>query len=308
MNQEQTTDNHSAKFAFLYMLSLVALVLTSLSVGMVIFQIINKYIPDMIGRFGESFSSGQLRFAIAALIVAAPIFFLTSQQIYKNLFKGVLAKDSGVRKWLTYFILLVSSVIILGWFIGLINNYLEGELTIKFILKTFTAMGISAIAFTFYLYDIQRNNIVGRKDNIIRTYFYGALIIIIATFVSALLIVESPQQARDHKLDNAILEDFNIIADGLNNYYDKNQKLPATLEELESEVLFVTEENFKDLETNQVYEYKVIGDGEYQLCAIFRTSNVDGQDVNDRFYPRGGWPHEAGKQCIGQNIDKNFIK
>ena len=144
MTQEQKTNNHSARFAFLYMLSLVALVLTSLSTGMVIFQIINKYIPDPIGRFGEDFSSDVLRFAIAALIVAAPLFFLTSRQIYKNLFKGVLAKDAGVRKWLTYLILLVSSLIILGWFIGLINNYLGGELTIKFILKAITAMGISA--------------------------------------------------------------------------------------------------------------------------------------------------------------------
>jgi len=135
------------------MLSLVALVFTSLSVGMVTFQIINRYIPDSIGRFGEGFSSDILRFAIAALIVATPLFFLISRQIYKNLFKGILAKEAGVRKWLTYFILLISSLIILGWLIGLINNYLGGELTLKFILKAIAAVIISAIAFTFYLYD-----------------------------------------------------------------------------------------------------------------------------------------------------------
>ena len=307
MDQEQETNNHSAKFAFLYMLSLVALVLTSLSTGMVIFQIINKYISDPIGRFGESFSSDALRFAIATLIVAVPLFFLTSRQIYKDLFKGVLAKDSGVRKWLTYFILLVSSVIILGWFIGLINNYLGGELTIKFVLKAITAMGISIIVFTFYLHDIRRDKVVGQKDNVIKMYFYGSLIIIIAVFASALLIVESPQQARDRKLDNAVLEDFNTISNGLNNYYSENQKLPATLEELKSEVLFVAEENLKDPETGQAYKYEVIGDKKYQLCAIFRTSNVDNQDVSNRFYNEK-WPHKAGTQCIDQNIEKDIIR
>lgn len=307
MTQEQKTSDHSAKFAFLYMLSLVALVLTSLSIGMVIFQIINKYILDPIGRFGQSFSSDLLRFAIAALIMAAPLFFLTSRQIYKNLFKGVLAKDAGVRKWLTYFILLVSSLIILSWFIGLINNYLGGELTIKFILKAITAMGISAIVFTFYFHDIRRDKVVGQKDNVIKMYFYGSLIIIIAVFASALLIVESPQQARDRKLDNAVLEDFNTISNGLNNYYRGNQKLPVTLEELKSEVLFVTEENFKDPDTGQVYEYEVIGDKKYQLCAVFRTSNVDDQDFSNRFY-REEWSHKTGRQCINQSIEQKEYK
>jgi len=303
MIQEQETNKHSAKFAFFYVLSLVTLIFTSLSTGMVVFQIINKYIPDPIGRFGESFSSDLLRFAIAALIVAVPIFFLTSRQIYKNLFKGILAKDSGVRKSLTYLILLVSSFIVMGWFIALINNYLGGELTIKFILKAIASVVISAIAFTFYLYDIRRDKVIGQKDNVIRMYFYGSLIIIIAVFVSALLIVESPKEARDRKLDNTTLEDFNIIFDGLNNYYSENQRMPITLEELKSEVLFVTEENLRDSDTNQAYEYNVIADKKYQLCAVFKTSNIDGQDVSKKFY-RETWPHKIGKQCIDKSIEQ----
>lgn len=308
MLQEQTTNenNHSAKFAFLYMLSLVALVLTSLSTGMVIFQIINKYISDPVGRFGQVFSPELLRFAIAALIVAAPIFFLTSRQIYKDLSRGVLDKDSGVRKWLTYFILLVSSVIILGWFIGLINSYLGGELTIKFILKAITAMGISAAAFSFYLYDIRRDQVLNQKDNVVRMYFYGSLVIIAAVFVSALLIAESPQQARERKLDEAILEDFETISRGLDAYYDGNQKLPATLEELESEVLFVTDENLEDSETGRKYEYRVVGNRKYQLCAVFRTSNVDDPDANQFNFER--WPHKAGEQCLDQSINSELVK
>jgi len=303
MIQKQETNKHSAKFAFFYVLSLVTLIFTSLSTGMVIFQIINKYIPDPIGRFGESFSSDLLRFAIAALIVAVPIFFLTNRQIYKNLFKGILAKDSSVRKSLTYLILLVSSFIVMGWFIALINNYLGGELTIKFILKAIASVGISAIAFTFYLYDIRRDKVIGQKDNVIRMYFYGSLVIIIAVFVSALLIVESPKEARDRKLDNTTLEDFNIISDGLSDYYSKNQKLPITLEELKSEVLFVTEENLRDSDTNEAYEYNVIADKKYQLCAVFKTSNIDSQDVSKEFY-RETWSHKIGKQCIDKNIEQ----
>lgn len=304
MDQEQKIDDNSAKFVFFYLLSLVALVFTSLSTGMIIFQVINKYVPDPLGNFGQGFSSGPLRFAIAALIVAGPLFFLTTRHIYKNLFKGALDKDANVRKVLTYFLLLVSSLMILGWLIGLISNYLGGELTIKFILQAITCIGIAAIVFTFYLHDIRREKIVGQKDRVVKMYFFGSLMIIIAAFVSALLVVESPQQARDRKLDNAILDDFDAISNGLNDYYNKNQKLPATLEELKSEVLFVIDENLKDPSTAQFYEYKIVADRRYQLCAVFRISNVDDQDMNSQFY-REKWPHKAGTQCIEQGIEQN---
>ena len=120
----ETNNHNSPKYAFLYMLSLAALIFTGFSVGMIAFQIINKYVPDAINQFRSSFDTGALRFALSALIVAAPVFFITNYFIYKGLYKGALTKDSGVRKWLTYFILLVSSVVILGWFIGLINTFL----------------------------------------------------------------------------------------------------------------------------------------------------------------------------------------
>lgn len=306
MDQEQKTGDNSAKFTFFYLLSLVALVFTSLSTGMVVFQIINKNIIDPIGRFGQGFSSGQLRFAIAALIVAVPLFFLTTRQIHKNLFKGTLAKDAGVRKWLTYFILFVCSLIILGWLIGLLNNYLGGELTIKFVLKALTCIGIAAIIFTFYFHDIRRDKIVGQKDGVIKMYFYGSLAVIIAVFVSALLIVESPKQARERKLDNAVLEDFNTISSGLMDYYQKQQKLPANLEELKLGAPFVTEENLKDPETAKPYEYKMLGDKKYQLCAVFRTSNLGQEDIENQFY-REQWPHKTGEQCIERVIELPLV-
>jgi len=301
MIQEQQTSDHSAKFAFFYLLSLVALVFIALPVGMILFQIINKYIPDPISPFGQSFSSDLLRFAIAALIVATPVFFLISRQIYKNLFQGVLAKDAGVRKSLTYFILLVSSLIMLGWFISVINNYLGGELTIKSILKALAAVGIAAVVFTFYLHDIRREQVVGQKDKMMKMYCYGSLIVIVIAFIAALFTVESPQQARARKLDNAILNNFEVIASGLDNYYADHQKLPANLEVLKSEILFVTEKNLKDPDTGQLYEYQVLGDKRYQLCAVFKASNIDDQDMISQVY-RERWPHQAGSQCLSQSI------
>jgi len=302
-NKNMETNSHnSPKYAFLYMLSLAALMFVGFSVGMIAFQIINKYVPDAINQFRSSFDTSALRFALSALLVAAPVFFIVNYFIYKGLYKGALTKDSGVRKWLTYFILLVSSVVILGWFIGLINTFLGGELTLKFALKALISIILSALAFNFYLYDIRRESMTGKKDNVVRIYFYIALVIVIGALSSALIFGESPMEARDKKLDSAILDDFSSIENAVIRYYNSNESLPENLSVLEEEIEFVTQNIVTDPETDSGYQYNILGEKKYELCADFRTSNLENDDRISEFY-RETWPHEKGRQCIEKSVE-----
>src|SRR3989339_175203 len=150
--------NNAAKFAFFYMLSLVSLIFTALSTGIIIFQFINKNITDVLSTTTTGFDSSALKFAISAVIIAAPIYFVLMSLINKNLFEGNLDKESGIRKWLTYFIIFISSVVMIGWLIGTVNFFLDGELTIKFILKSITAILFSEIdgAINSYFRDYDR--------------------------------------------------------------------------------------------------------------------------------------------------------
>ena len=289
---------NSPKYAFLYMLSLVSLIFTGFPIGMIVFQIINKYIPDAINQFRYSFDPSALRFAISALLVAAPVFFIVNYFIYKNLYKGNLTEDSQVRKWLTYFILLVSSVVILGWFIGLINTFLGGELTLKFALKALTSIIISALIFSFYLYDIRRKITVGVKDNVIKTYFYIVLILVIASLFSALVYGESPTEARDRKIDIAVLDNLNNIERAINQYYINNESLPESLSVLSKDIQFITP-NMID------YEYNILSESKFELCANFKTSNLEDNNGMYQYY-REIWPHEEGNQCFEKSIEKNI--
>jgi len=299
----ETTNNYnSPKYAFLYILSLVSLIFTGFSVGMIAFQIINKYIPDAINQFRYSFDPNALRFAISALIVAAPVFFIVSYFIHKSLYKGILAEDSKARKILSYFILLVSSIVILGWFIGLTNTFLGGELTLKFGLKALASIIISALIFTFYLYDIRRKNIMGRKDNIIRTYFYISLILVVVSMFCSFIFGESPMEARDRKIDGAILDSFSNIEHGINQYYNANDSLPESLSVLSEEIKFITPEIMLDPETGLNYQYNILSEDRFELCANFRTSNLE--DDNESYgYYREIWPHEKGEQCIEKSLE-----
>jgi hypothetical protein len=295
------TNNNSAKFAFFYLLSLVSLIFTALGAGMIVFQIINKYVIDVIEQYPGILSQGTLKFAISSLVIAAPIYFVSVWQIQKNLRTGALDKDSGVRRWLTYFILLVSSVVMIGWLIATLNSFLDGELTTKFILKSLTAILISAIIFSFYLYEIKRESVVGQKSKIIRIYFVSSLVLIMAVFISALLIVESPTQARNRKIDNNILSELSQINSEINNYFQVNKKLPQDFSEIKAQSAYLSDDLFQDNLTKNNYEYKVIGDRTYELCAEFLISNK--MDKNDLSYYWGDeWRHDAGRQCFKKDV------
>jgi len=293
------TQNNAAKYAFFYMLSLVALIFMALSAGMIIFQIINKNIIDIINQYQGRYSPEQLKFAISALIISAPIFYITVWQIFKNLASGALKKDSGIRKWLTYLILFISSVVMLGWLIGTVNSFLDGDLTVKFILKSITAIGIAAAVFTFYFYDIRREEVDNKKNNIIRIYLFGSLVLVIAIFTASLFFVESPTETRNRKIDNAILEDFNIIDGAITTYYDENGQIPMDFAVLKEDFSYLSDNDFKNPVNGEKYEYKIMGENKYELCTAFMSSNKDeNADQNDYYKDR--WPHEAGYQCLSQ--------
>ena len=294
--------NNSAKFAFLYMLSLVALGFTAISVGQVAFQIINKKFPDLLNQYLHQFDSGNLKFAIAAIIIAAPIYYLTTWQINKNLYSGALAKESGVRRWLTYFILFVASVTIIGWLIGVIFNYLDGELTAKFILKSITAIIIAMIVFSYYLYDIRREELVGKSDRLILFYFGGSLALVLAALIAAFYYAPTPTETRNIRQDQEIINRFNQIDGAINGYLQQEKKLPKSLEDLTTDRRFLLESDTKDTVTGEQFEYHIVREREqYKLCATFLTDNRNKNDVQYN-YDGERWPHESGRQCLLQRV------
>lgn len=291
--------NNAPKFAFYYLLSLVALIFMSLSTGMIIFQLVNKYIIDLIDQYSGRYEPSALKFAISAIIVSTPIYYYMTSLILKNLHKGYMQKESAIRKWLTYFILLVSAVVVIGWLIGIINTYLEGDLRTKFILKALTALTIASGIFSFYLYEIKRKD-VNKKDKIIKIYFYVSILIVLSAFISAFLIVESPKETRNRKLDQNIISNFNQIENAINSYIDDYNKMPENLQILLAEYSYLSEKAIKHPISNQVYEYKIISDIEFELCADFLSVNME--DTNNRYYSEK-WKHDVGYQCLKQRVN-----
>jgi len=294
------SQTNSAKFAFLYLLSLVALGFFAIASGMALFQVINKNILDVVESYGIRYNIETLRFALSAMLVAAPIYLVTVWQINKNLFNGKLSADASIRKWLTYFILLAASLVMLGWAIAVINNFFNGELTLKFILKALTVLAISGAIFSYYLVDIRHEQVSDAKNIFARAYLYGTIIVAVAIFVAGAFFVESPAQARQLRIDQETINRLNTTESAIQRYFEQSDALPANLGVLSQEVSFTTKLDAQNPSTKQNFEYKIIEKKKYQLCTDFLRASVS--EVEGGYpsyaYPYGNWEHEAGRQCF----------
>jgi uncharacterized membrane protein len=293
------TSKNNAKFAFWYMLSLVALIFMALSTGQVIFQIINKTIADFTNGFAYSFDSGVLKFAISSLIISIPLYYLMVRQIETSLEKKELDRESAIRRWLTYFILFVSAVVMIIWLMMTINSFLGGELTSKFLLKSLTVIVICGLVFTYYLYDIRTEE--KKNKNIVWAYLIVSLVLTVGSLVGAFFVVESPTEARNRRHDLEVLSQFSQIDATLNSYFIENKKLPTGLDQLKDQVPYLNAAALKDPISGQPYMYKRNSDTEYELCASFKTDNTKPGDIQDYSYA-DRWPHVSGDQCLKQKI------
>jgi hypothetical protein len=292
--------NNNAKYAFYYLLSLVSLIFTALAVGMIVFGIVDKTVADaLVSAAGVS---DNLKFAISALIIAAPLFFVTEWQIERGLRHGELDRDSGVRRWLTYFILLVSSVTMLGVFIGIINNFLSGEFTVSFILKAVSMLVISGAVFSFYLYDIRRKQ-VKEKSLTLKIFFYASLAVITAAFIASWFFIESPATTRAKRLDQNLVNNINGLENAVNSYYDKYKKLPDNFAQIQTNTdIYLDPRSLTDPETGVAIDYRPVDSRSFQLCAVFRTDNKNTDLKNNYTYADPTKLHRAGYQCFTSNV------
>ncbi len=300
-------NKHNAKYAFYYLLSLVSLIFISISVGLIAFGIIDITIPDTLKYYyNSSFTNNSFRFAISALLIATPIFYYLSFLINKGLRNKELDKESGIRRWLTYFIIFVSSVTILGVFISLINNFLSGELTSRFLFKALSVLIISGSVFSFYFYDIKRDN-PEEKNKVIKIFFYSSLAIILTAFISVWFFVDSPKEARMRRLDQNLLTNINILENTLNSFYADKGFLPDDISEIKNSNYYYELNSFVDPETGTPIEYNKLSDRDFELCATFRldSEGIDrgGRNVVNPIYgPSDKNSYKAGYSCLKGNL------
>lgn len=144
----------AAREAFMYLLTFLTLYISAFSFGTLLFQFINRVFPDPLRQYESSLSV--IRSATSALIIAFPIFMLMSWLLLKTLEANPNKRGSKIRKWLTYITLFMAAGVIMGDLITLVRTFLEGELTLRFVLKVFSVLTISGTIFSYYLWNMKK--------------------------------------------------------------------------------------------------------------------------------------------------------
>lgn len=293
-NQPSKPEGRSPAFHFfLYLVSFLSLWFVSIGSGTILYQLINKFFPDPAKAFyGAEFQHETVKFGVASLLVAAPIYFILSFLITRYLKEGKIPEDSKVRKWTTYIILFIAAAIIIGNSISLIFNLLGGEMVARFILKSLVIFFIAGLVFGYYFWDTRKKELLGKSYLGNKIAFGLAVTVIAATLVSAFSMIDSPRTARNKKLDKetiGILQNYRYAID---NYYFQKGVLPQDIAELK-------QGNYYLLQPDVAVSYRKTGELTYEFCATFQTSNL-----SEKSYESYGqeWKHDKDDVCFQKSV------
>lgn len=147
----------SAREAFMYLVMFLTLYISSISFGTLIFQFVNRWLPDLaLNLYYNESTTEIIRSATASLIITFPIFVYMTHILGKAMERDPEKRSSKVRKWLTYITLFIAAGVIIGDLITLVTNLLAGEMTLRFILKCLTVFIIAGTIFGYYLWDLRQ--------------------------------------------------------------------------------------------------------------------------------------------------------
>ncbi len=284
----------SAREAFLYLLLFATLYVAAFHTGAILFTMIERWLPDALVRSDFDPSLAGLRWSVAALLIALPVFLYTNRLIGRALAREPEKRASDVRRWLTYLTLFVAALVLIGDFVVVLRGLLAGELPMRFVSKAAVVAAIAGIAFRHYLSDLRRDEIdapTGRASGWLgRVGVVGML----AVAVLGLVTVGTPRRARVAELDRRRVQNIQVLSNTISNYRTQNGRLPVTLDELAASPAMGANE-WHDPQSLQPYEYTVVDSVRFDLCATFAT--VDSLAPWNT-QPSDFWRHGVGRRCF----------
>lgn len=298
--------------------SFIALCIIATALGVLYYQVINHHFPDplILSYGGNDVSSEAIHYSIAALLITFPIYVAAMHLWFKRFREDEEKVETKLTKWLTYLVLLVAAVTILGDLIVAVFYFLQGEISARFLLKALVILVIAGTIFDFYF--LERKKIQYRKD-VPRSIFLGIGWTIggvtLLGIVLGFLVGGSPSTARMQGLDLQRANDLREIANCVANFGGTQNRLPATLDELSMSGQYAyCSGRTTDPETGVPYEYRVISagtlnsgvlEGEFELCADFSLDSSEQVARKERFSAmEDKWfTHGAGRACDTEKVN-----
>ncbi len=299
----------TAKDFFVYLSSFVTLYVSSISLITLLFNIINKAFPDNLSSYyyyGGDFYSAGMRAAIACLVIVFPLYLIVASYLNRYLRAHPEKKELSVRKWLTYLTLFVTGVAVVTDLIFLVNTFLGGEITSRFVLKVVSVLVVSGAVFAYYLYDLKKD-FTPEMPNRAKLIVSLACLFVFGTLIGGLIYVGSPMTARKVRFDETRISDLSNIQWQIINYWQQKGTLPNQITDIQDSISGYMVP--RDPEGRE-YSYTKTGQMSFKLCATFNLES-NTADTNSMPYRAYGtmpaandtWKHSAGNVCFDRTID-----
>ncbi len=259
----------------------------------VIFGIITVLFPNVAGQLYEDESArSSIRTGIAMLIVFFPTYLALMR--VSNHWRRVETDGeySTLSKWLIYLSVLVGGGVLLGDLVAVILGALEGDLTLRFLLKAGTLFLVAGATLSFYVLDLRGYFKQHSKHAL---YFaYGATVVVLGTVVCGFMQIESPEAIRQLRLDETTVRELDLFRWQIEDYYQQHKVLPV------EQALTLPE----TIEGRRAFEYRVTGSNTYELCAEFSAPTPESEMAVPKLPEEKNytWNHEAGWQCFDRTV------
>lgn len=298
----------AAKDVFSYLLMIIMLYMGVVSFVAMIWQYINVRFQDLLNNSYGAYDI--IRNSISCLVIVWPVLILVSWMIGKELRKEKEKQNLWVRKWLMYLTLFIASMTIIIDLITLLNTFLNGEITTRFVLKVVVILIAAASVFGYYLWDLKRD--ASQKTNISKIVAICTSVIFITSIVAGFFLVGSPAHQRAIRLDNQRVSDLQNIQMNILNYWTQKGSIPQNLKQLQDPMSgFIVP---VDPSTKTEYTYRVTDVHAFELCASFSEATQDENASASRYtFPNNSglsdvWTHGSGNVCFKRTIDPELYR
>lgn len=132
--------------------------------------------------------------------------------------------------------------------------------------------------------------------------------VVLLTLIYGFTVSGSPFGSREKKLDSARVNNLYNLSSSIESYYSTNKKLPKDLSVLPN--YSSSTDSMKDPETNTPYEYGVVSETSYKLCALFSselTQNDKDSSLTSLYTGDKKFYHPKGYHCFTLNLPSYLV-
>ena len=295
----------SPKDFFLYLTVMAMLYVSTGALIALWFDYINYLFPDQL-QFAYDFYSGSIRWYIALLLTIFPAFVAVSWYAGRELEREPEKRELSIRKWLLYLTLTLAAASMLTDIVVLINTFLSGEITTRFILKVLTVLIVAGTVVAYYVFDLR--GVTKQKPALLRLFTLTAAAVVFASIVGGFFIVGTPATQRALRFDQTRVSDLQSVQWQIVTYWQQKQMLPEGLNDLNDAITGYTVP--LDPETGKPYRYERLARLSFKLCASFNRQSVSSPYLSSPYPVKGVglldsdvWNHEQGESCFERTID-----